>query len=271
MSNLLAPHAIRRMGPRACMMLGGTFYVLMLASLIHVEKAAFITASAFNGVGAALLWTAEVRSRSRSCRERGRGQRSKQSAPACRANDVHGSHCAALFGRHTCRVLPLRAAAHRRPVAETRARCLGGAGRQQPGLPHASPPTFRSPFTLGTGIFWALLQLSLFVGSGVALAVVPSNDTTVSTATAQTLYICLTALCGCGVLSFLGLRLGPPPKVRPCVCACTCVCAVCDSCPLRARSVSHARPMPVQALASPVRRGAPVSGSHSAPMAVPIL
>ena len=35
-------------------------YVLMLASLIDVNKAVFITASAFNGVGAALLWTAEV-------------------------------------------------------------------------------------------------------------------------------------------------------------------------------------------------------------------
>lgn len=59
-SNFVAPFAIGQLGPRWCMMLGGCFYVLMLSSLIHVNKAFFIVASAFNGVGAALLWTSEV-------------------------------------------------------------------------------------------------------------------------------------------------------------------------------------------------------------------
>ena len=46
-----------------CMMIGGLFYTMMLGSLIYMIKPVFLAASCLNGVGAALLWTGQVRAR----------------------------------------------------------------------------------------------------------------------------------------------------------------------------------------------------------------
>eukprot|EP01147_Barroeca_monosierra_P006936 gene6936-9567_t len=58
-SNFIAPYIIYRFGARTCMMIGGSFYCAMLASLIYILKPVFLAASCLNGIGAALLWTGE--------------------------------------------------------------------------------------------------------------------------------------------------------------------------------------------------------------------
>eukprot|EP00056_Hartaetosiga_gracilis_P005271 m.83063 g.83063 ORF g.83063 m.83063 type:complete len:536 (+) comp12110_c0_seq1:45-1652(+) len=57
--SFVAPFVVSRIGIRWTIMLGGAGYVLMLASLIEVNKIVFLIASAINGMGSAFLWTAQ--------------------------------------------------------------------------------------------------------------------------------------------------------------------------------------------------------------------
>ena len=53
-------------GPRGALIAGAACYTTFLASMIYVSPALFMTGSAINGVGAALIWTAEVSQRGRA-------------------------------------------------------------------------------------------------------------------------------------------------------------------------------------------------------------
>ncbi len=77
---------------------------------------------------------------------------------------------------------------------------------------HAAPCSTHRP-SPQQGIFWGILQLSLFVGSTIAAVVITKSDT-VSRGTATSLYIALTSLCAAGVSLLLLLRLEKPAKVR---------------------------------------------------------
>eukprot|EP00049_Salpingoeca_infusionum_P027995 m.35528 g.35528 ORF g.35528 m.35528 type:complete len:506 (+) comp9900_c0_seq1:50-1567(+) len=62
-----------------------------------------------------------------------------------------------------------------------------------------------------SGIFWAILQLSLVVGSSLSLVIIPKNASDVTQETARKLYIGLASMCTLGMLILLLLRLKKPP------------------------------------------------------------